>query len=619
MLCYIEGKPIYVGASMRAWSLFLFLSLITGQLFAQEQMALRLNEKGIIKILQLALQYNTATKASRTVAIPKNIYKFTLPKSKLVSNPIIPIINEISDLNMNRDLDFYLNTSEIKISGDVDSKSLKATIFNSGPNGFDLKLAINLPTVTVNAANLSICEDKQRNVKNCGPGLKATLSNLKINTTTRPIILNAVLRLRTDGKVARVTVRSVDSNLDGKNSPNLNINFSTLTVPKISIIINGQETELDTSRLKNEILNRKTFLSKKLLAFAADFIADDIAEMLNVYLINKEVATSYQVYRKDVAHVQFDEFVYNRNMHAVVDNTYVKPVIYQIPTTKKYDPMEAMLGQISEIIRTAQIDVVLKTISTPLNKDIELAGLLNFVLNGKQLNIKNTLGNSNKTLPALNLAASRHNDLNLVLSEPLINGALDLANSTNLFQEIFETMSNVPGFSVKSVKLHFQGSNSIVAVVNAQVNLKKIGSKGIGSWFKNKIAVWLERNNNNSVIYFPIEVPITPVFKKQTNGTTTLSLKVLSPFNGNGLNNNFKYPSNVPGMTDTVKDGVMTELKSSLEEYTNQTYDVDLTKFLNQSGVVFSPKSISINQGAYLQLDMDIADIKFNSKNPNLR
>ena len=604
---------------MKSWSLFLVLTLVSGQLFAQEQMALRLNEKGLLKILRLAIQYNTSSKSSRTVVIPKNIYKFTIPKSQLVSNPIIPIINEISDLNMNRDLDFYLNTSDIQFTGDVDTKSLKATIFNSGPNGFDMKLSMNLPKVSVNAANLSLCEDRNRNSKTCGKGLKATLTNLKITSSSRPIIVTAVLRLRTDGKVARVTVRSVDSNLDNKSSPNLNINFSALTIPKISIVINGQETELDTSRLKSEILNRKTFLSKKLLAFAADFIAGDVAEMINIYLVNKEVATSYQVYRRDRQEIKFEEFVANRDLYSVRDNLYVRPSIYNLPYVIKKDPMATMIEQISDIIRSAQLDISLKKISTPSNKDIELSGMIDFSLNGKKLNVKNTLGNSSRTLPALNLTASRNHDLNLVISEPLINGALDLANSTKLFQELFETMSPVQGFSVKSVKLHFQNSSSLVAVVNAQVDLKKLASKGITSWFKNKFAAWLERNNNNSVIYFPIEVGVTPVFKKLSNGSTGLDLKVLSPFNGSGLHNKFKYPSNVPAMTDTVKEGVMDELKDSLEDFTNKTYSVDLTRFLNQAGVVFTPKAISINQGAYLQLDLDVSDIKFNSKNPTLR
>lgn len=608
---------------MRAWKVSLFLLVFTGHVFAQEQMALRLNENGIMKILRMAIQYNTASKESRTVVIPQNIYKFTLPKSQILSNPIVPVINEISDLNMNRDLDFYLNTSDIKISGTVDSKSLKAQIFNSTDTGFDVRLSINLPQIVVNGSKLSLCEDKQKNTKNCGKGLKATLNSLKVTTVSKPVVLTIVLRLKTDGQAARVTVRSVDSNLEGKSAPNLDINFKSLDIPRIAIVINGQESELDTSKLKNEILKRKSFLAKKLLAFAGDFIANDVAEMINVYLVHKSIATSYQVYRKENQPIKFDEFLSYRNDYSVaVDNTYVrKPVIPYPQKTQKapFNPMTAMMAQISEVIRNAEVAISLKKISTPGNKDIELTGLINFILNNRRINVKNTLGNSNRALPKLDLNAQRNYDINLAISEPLINGALDLANTTKLFQEIFETISPVKGFSIRSVKLHFQSSKAMVAVVNAQVDLKKLESKGIKSWFKNKIAAWLERNNNNSVIYFPIEVAVVPVFKQLASGGTGLDLKVLSPFNSTGLPNKYNYPSNVPNMTETVKDGVMDELRESLEPHTNKTYSVDISKFLNQAGVIFLPKTISINQNAYLMMNLDIVDIKFNSKNPNQR
>lgn len=583
-------------------------------------MALRINEKGIMKVLQMAVKYNTATKESRTVVIPQNIYKFTIPKAQLQSNPIIPVLNEISDLNMNKNLDFYLNTSDIKINGDVDVKSLKAQIFNSSESGFDLRLSLNLPKVVVSGPRLSLCENKLKGKASCGSGLKTTLSNLKITTTSRPVVLTVVLRLRTDGQVARVSVRSVNSNLEGSSAPGLNINFDSITVPKIAIVINGQETELDTSRLKSEILKRKTFLGKKLLAFAADFIASDVAEMINVYLVNKSVATSYQVYRQDNKPVTFNEFVEYHQQE--IDNTYVHRQIQpplQSPKPIQANPVTGMLAQIADIVRSAQADVVLKKISTPGDKDIQLEGALNFILNGARINVRNTLGNSSKVLPKLNLSAQRNYDINLAISEPLLNGALDVANSTKLFQKIFEKLSPVPGFSIRSVKLHFQGDRALVAVVNAQVDLKKLQSKGVRSWFKNKIAAWLERNNNNSVIYFPIEVSVVPTFKALPGGGTGLDLRVLSPFNYVSLPNRFKYPSNVPAMTETVREGVMEELKGSLEPHTNKTYSVDLSKFLNQSGVVFMPKTISINQGAYLMMNLDIVDIKFNSKNPNQR
>jgi hypothetical protein len=72
-------------------------------------------------------------------------------------------------------------------------------------------------------------------------------------------------------------------------------------------------------------------------------------------------------------------------------------------------------------------------------------------------------------------------------------------------------------------------------------------------------------------------------------------------------------------MTETVRSGVMKELQRNLEEHTNKNYSIDVTQFLNQSGVIFFPRRMSISQAAYLTLGLDIVDIKFNAKNPHQR
>ena len=604
---------------MRLISLSLLFVFTFGTAKAQEQMALRLNEQGIMKVLKMAVQYNTSNKESRTVVIPKDIYKFTIPKSKFSTNPIIPIVNEISDLNLNRDLDFYLNTSDIKVDGNVDINSLKSEILNSNDNGFDVELSLRFSKISVNSSSLSLCEDKQKGKKNCGAGLKLKLNSLSVVTINKPVSISIKLRIKTDGKVARVSVLTVKSNLDLEEGPGLSINFNSIDVPRIAIVIDGQETELDTSKLKDEILKRKSFLAKKLLGFVADFMANDLAEMINVYLVNKSVATSYQIYKKEKP-VNFDEFLSQRTYPAVRDNTYVyipRPLPPQFQGDQ--DPSISFMNELSKIIQSAQLGISLQKMTTPGNKDIELHGLMSFMLNGSNIHVRNTLGNTNRPLPRLDLSKYRNNDINLAISEPLINGALDVANSTQLFQKIFESMSPVQGFSIKSVKFHFASNKAMVAVVNAQINLNRLASDGISSWFKHLIAAWLERNNNNGIIYFPIEVSVIPVFKSLPNGGAGLDLKVLSPFGSSGLPNNYNYPTNIPNMTSTVKKGVMDELRSSIEPHMNKTYSVDVTKFLNQAGVVFFPKMISINQGAYLLMGLDIADIKFNAKNPNLR
>lgn len=601
---------------MKSWIITFCLSFISWGALAQEQLTLRLNENGMLKIMEMALKYNTSTPGSRTVLIPMNVYDFKLPKEQLLSNPIVSVVNEISDIDLRSDLKFHLSTSDIKLSGEVDHKSLKTTIFNSQENGFDLRLSISLPKIEARGAQLSLCEDRHRLLKKCGNGLKATISDIKITTKNRPVTINAVLRLRTNGRVARLKVMSVDSNLETNQAPAIDVNFKSVVVPRIAIVINGQETELDTSRLKNEIMKRKTFLGTKLLSFAADFIASDLAEMVNVYLVNQQVSTSWRMYEKD-SPIKFTDYINLPEKYGQLVSEYVRPMLNG--TAKKSNPIDVMMKQIADVIHHAQIDLSLKSIATPGNKDIELTGLLNFVLNNRSMNIPNTLGNSNRILPTLDLEFYKNEDINLAISEPLINGALDLVNSTGLFQELFDEFARVQGFSIINVKLHFNDDESFSVIVNSAVDLKKLHSANIAEWLKNRIASFLERNNNGAVIYFPIQVDVQPGFKTLSDGTIGMSLYVKSPFENDGLINSFGYETNIAKMHDIVRKGVMEELKASLNEFTEKSYEIDISQFLDQSGVEFKPRLISIDQSAYLLLNLEMGDIKFNGKNPNLR
>jgi hypothetical protein len=207
-------------------------------------------------------------------------------------------------------------------------------------------------------------------------------------------------------------------------------------------------------------------------------------------------------------------------------------------------------------------------------------------------------------------------DLNLAISEPVVNGALELMNSTGLFQEILESTTDVPGFSIESVHIHFSQKNSLMLVANTSLDLKKLRAniwKNPKKWFKNKISSWLERNNNDSVIYFPIEIEVSTIVTPLTSGGVGLKVMVKSPFSGTNLINTYKYPTNVNKMNEMVRSGVMEELKTSLDPFTGKEYAVDLTKFLNQSGVQFKPRSISFDQAAYMLINLDIVDIKFDS------
>ncbi len=582
-------------------------------LYAQDQLLLRVNEKGILNILKLAIQYNTSSKGSHRVVIPRDIYKFSLKKEKLLSNPFVPVLNEISDLNFTKDLDFYLYTSDVSITGYLDSSSLKSEILNPRDNGFDLKLSLKFPKVEIGADSLSICEKSKKEGLGCGPGLKASLTQLKIITQTKPLLISVILRVRTDGNYARVFVRSVKSNLEDATSPEIDVNFKNLDVPEVAVSVDNQDIPLDTSNLKDEVLKRKKYFARNLLSFAGEFMANDLAEMMNVYLINKKVDTNHEIFHRDYKVPRFNDYTTHGLSEVQIDNTYVRTNFSKNVTVVAPNPFDQIMKELSQIIKTARFGISLSRISTPLKKDIELAGLLNLSLNGESLKFQNTLRNSNTPLPLQDLNHLREHDISMAISEPLLNSILDVANSTDLFQDVLDKISYISGFKIKNTRIHFKGNDNLIAVVNVEIDLKKLSPQNLKSWFKYNIASWMERNNNNAIIYFPVEIPITPIFKMLPDNSSAIDLRIGSPFNSKSLPNTFKYPSNVSEMTSTVREGVMEELREEIEPFLNKKYQIDVSRFLNRSGVVFVPRSFAIRQEAYFMMSLDILDINFNS------
>ena len=318
----------------------MILVLMTGSVWSQDQMALRINEQGLMRILELGLKYTTSEEGKRAIVIPQNIYKLSLHKNKIHSNPIIPVIDKFTTLDLSQEIPFYLKTSDINVLGQIELQSFKSSIENSHPGGFDIKVSLRLQSIHVDAKEISLCEKK----KCSALGLKASLKKVKIKSKSEPVSLTFILRLQTQNDMASVQVVSVDTNLGQKNGPKLDISFLKIEVPEILLIDEtGEEIKLNisTDEIKKKIIEQKDFLSQKLLSFTADFIANDLAEMLNRYLMDKHMATSLKVFC-------YDDKVIDMSDSAMI--TYADDETY-----RDLSPMENMFNQVYQVIRNAQV------------------------------------------------------------------------------------------------------------------------------------------------------------------------------------------------------------------------------------------------------------------------
>lgn len=614
---------------MRILSILL-LSGLSLSLMAQDQMMVRVNHEGIVTVMKKALEYNQGGGNGSGFKIPRGIYDLKVKRADLASNPIIQVLQEISDVNFNRDFPFYMYNSAVDVDGSIDTETLKSAVSNYTSRGFDLKLSFSVNKLSLKGSEISICEKKSGS--RCGKGLKATIRNAGISLRNGNRI-NVVGDFRVDlsNNQAKVKLIKVTSNLNGRNAPQINITMGEVVVPPVSILINGQEAFLDTSSLRSEILNYRTFLSRKLLEFSAEFIAEDLAELVNIALQNQCLPTQLRVLEIANEDRPAPNGGYQLERHVVAaDNTrVVLPRVhfpsnlpsfrgeFQAPPTY----MEMLQMDLATIIKSARFDINLKNIRTPLDKDIEIRANGSFVLNNRRWSVGSTVGNTTRRLPNLNMdtVINRKDHFAVAIGEPMLNASLDLLNNVGVFQKVLDAQDGTGGVYINSIKAHFKSGatpsqDRLFLVANARINLREISTDGVGSWIRRSIAVWLERNNNNSVLYFPIQFEITPRFVNQPNGSVKLFMRLNSPFsNATTLRNDYGYPNNVTSATSTVRNSVIDILKESLGGNANREFEFPLDSYLNLKGVSLKPKSIRMIQSGYFMVSADVKDINFNA------
>lgn len=607
----------------------LLLCLFSSALLAQDQLMIRVNQTGILSVMESALEYNQRGQGRTGFQVPAGLYDFKVKRADLQANPIVRILQEVSNVDLNRDLPFYLYNSVVNVDGGIDKASLRTAVSNYTAQGFDLKITFAINKLSLRANELSLCENKRG--RRCGNGLKATFRNSTVALRSGSRInAEANFKVDTTSTQAKMRLVRVTSNLNTRNGPRIDINIGSVVVPPISIIINGQEAQLDTSNLRAEIMARKEFLANKLLEFSAEFIAEDLSEMVNKALKNQCLPTQLRIIEIANQDVPAPRGGFRSQPYVIAaDNTrVVRPRIdYSIqspsvfPGDNRPAPtfMELLQRDLASIIKSANFDLSLKSIRSPLNQDIEIRANGSFVMNNRRWRVLDTVGNSTRKLPALNVDTiiNRQDHFAVVLGEPVVNASMDLLQGMGVFQKVLEAQGKIGGVSVNSIKLHFKSGataaqDRLFAIGNLKVKLREIDADGIMGWVKRAIAVWLERNNNNAILNFPVQFEVIPRFATQRDGSVKLFLSVNSPFvNPTTLKNDYNYPNNVVSATKVVQESIVEILKENMGEYVNREFEFPLDQYLNMNGVSLQPKRMSMLQSGYLLVAADIKKIDF--------
>lgn len=597
------GLRLFQGKSMARYFLLVLGVLFSAQAFSQDHLGVRLNKTGLLQLMKLAAKYNQEGKDDG-VSIPDKVYAFKIKAADLKKNPITSILGQVSNFPLNQDLSFYLDSKKLRLNALANSEDMQVMIENETEKGFDLYIKLSLKKLSIKGQEISLCEKIKNN--SCvikSDTLYANLRTPEISLGKGPQLeVEARFRININNNKGTVLFKSFATNLQSvNNAPKLDINLGPITVPPSYIVIEGRREELPIPNIREVILGRKDFLASKLIDFMGDFAAQDLTEMLNRYFAHKEFPTQVRVIE------------YSPQHYAEVKT--------ETSSSAKPNFIELLQKDIMGLIHNARLELSFRNLETPHDQSIQLSLETSLNLNGNNISVNNTVRNNPRySLPPLNLdTLGKQDHVALSVSDPLVNAFSKMINDTGLFQSILDHFNNEKAFKISQIGVHFKSKTDypkltedrLYIVAQSSVDLKAIKNTGLWSSIKNTIGAWLERNNNNAVLYFPLQLELIPKIVT-LNGKTDLIVRINSPF-GESVDNDFDYPTNITNATTIVRSAVINRLKKSFAPVIDKEFSVDLSSMLNQRGLIFRPNNFYVLDSSYLVLGADIVDIDWKS------
>jgi hypothetical protein len=633
-------------------SLFGFILILLGSTstgWAQEHLGLRLGQEGILSILKLAIDQNIKKLEEGTLKVPSKLYDITIKKEQILKNPVISIINDISDINLKKDLKFYVYNSDLSVKSRLNRKSLKLNILKINEQKFEFSIEGQLNLVELNADEIVVCEKKKG--KKCGDGLNVSFSqpSIKLDQNSSPIKLTAVFVINLSGNELKVSFKELKNNLISKPGPVIVPDIAKILLPPMFLTINGQRTEIqiDRKKLKEQLLAKeiKQFLSQKTLEFAAEYAAKDLVVILNKYLKEVILSTGFDVF--NYQNEQYYNELFAKPYLAVRDNTYVAPSAQEVyfrslseRQEEAQNVFDMMMSDLSKIIRSAKFSLHLKNFKTD-TKNVDLSFLTNFMINEIGFYPGTTIGNSSTPLAAIHYPVA-NDHLQMAISEPLLNSFLDAASRLNIIEKAIDQVVGDPSFSVKGARVHFTEAGTINVIALSEFDLSEVTTEyddnesvlsNIGKYFETQLGkilqkvsdcasvrvlpygsvVELPKGCRKPIFKFPLQLEVRPWLEQNENNETVLAFKVENPFKDEmNFKNQYGYPSNFNLLVDKVQKGVISGFKEKLSEVIGQTYRVPLNEYLEHDSVKFKLKRVAVLKKSHLVIGADIDKVDLN-------
>lgn len=606
---------------LATWLCSVFLLCPIPSFASANNIGIEFKNSALTKIFESALDHYVTDKEQAKLQIDAGKIDQVIKKEFFTTNPVIQKIQQYVLMDLNKDIHYTVKWSPLTIHGNISNKKISVNAVDK--NHIKLAIMLEFDQFDLRGNSIEVFEKGVNYKSKRMEGLYGKFEKFKIHlhegkklkvvAFLNIVIENGITSVVFDSlhtnmkKAISVSEREIYDQYDLNERTQFSSNFKNFIMPPPVLAINGEEFEIDVSRIKKVILEEKRFLTEKLIATAGDFLAKDIAGLVNSKILGNisKLSSSFKL-------IDFyDEYA----------------VCLEPESTNMMDEMLALMK--SWIYQTSfTLDYYMA--KTPGEKDLELSFDSEMHLNEKLWGVGPYIHNS--TIPLGDLEFSSPNALDLSpdydiaigISEPQFNAALNIIQQQGVFQAVFDQFVSVPGVRFNGLNLHFvnlkngySSDSAIDVVVQLEVNFSQLdtSSKRTGwrkwyeetmSWTKNQFASILESGK----VYFPLQMRFYPKIVERDNGVF-IQLNAIGPLNFNGIKNHYNYP--YKDMYSIVEEGIIEQIKNEINPHLSSLPEIDITSYLNLSGIQVTPVEVFTKNSGHLVLRVKIDDIDLNS------
>ncbi len=459
------------------------------------------------------------------------------------------------------------SVSPPQISFTLPTSDLKAEIKNTANNKFliNAKWSIANPTVKVPSIEIKV----PKGVFDRPFTINSTPVNVSLTPRSAPILVEATAIAEATQEGTKIHLQSVKTNLIDNVHPDFQILFGPLTVEgkplTLEVISNGHSLKTTEAKVRATLQQIGPSVAKTIREKLASGLQDQITAQVKA--LDEKEPISYRF-----------------NTDSLLESMNLKPEVRALIRGIDFNANLSFLQSIkSPTLISAQM-----TSNTCFDgscvSDVEFPSPIGTTDLGKM---------------------GANDDAGVIIYESALQAIFHSQALQARIRNYYNEVASAPGVNLApaGVKLYLNpNQNSVLAVLNLEIDIGKTKKDGCWDGFKKNFGDWIETwFGSGKFVKIPVEINlILNGLQKDMFGRQVLMVTSSLPFHSDGTFSNsgrcpnYECPSNVSEMRSSVRTSFLASVEKQIREALPATIAIPIDQSVEMSGITIAPKTFQI-------------------------